>query len=512
MNNVSVSPSSYASMLGDNLFVQMLFTTTIGILIANFSTMLTNIINLFTYLFRNLGVNVFSKKYNSSITVTSISLENAGGILNKSSENYRAVIYIIHKLGINVKKIREQNVNLSIYYHINNTREVDNIYNYDIDNTNEIIIVPELDIRLRSTNCVKDITGKDNSSYSVNSRNIDLFSSKLSVIELLDVLNKWKEEYKEYLKRYVNDGKLYYYSLISESSNAQSNAQSKDKEDTYQDSKIIWRTNIFKSFKTFDNIFFTEKQKLLEKLDFFIKNESWYKNKGIPYNFGLLFHGLPGCGKTSCVKAISNLTNRHVVELSLNKIKTCGQFIDIINNEFINNVYLPIDKRIILIEDIDCMLDIVIDRKLKDEADTAEKEQIANMDVDQLFKFKMLGMTEEYSKCDSYKNEDKLTLSCILNTIDGVLEQHGRILIISTNYPDKLDKALIRPGRIDVRINFTKCDHKMTKDILEFYYDRQIPLDVMFPDFKYTPAEIINKCLNTENKMDDIIKEMTSIS
>ncbi|XWV24575.1 putative AAA+ family ATPase [Tupanvirus deep ocean] len=508
MNNASSMPTNYSTMFGDNLLLQILITTTIGVLIANFSALLSNIINYVTLIFKNFGVSTFNKKYNSSITVTSISLENSGGILNKSSENYRAVIYMIHKMGINVKKIREQNVNLSIYYHINATKEIDNIYNYDIDNTNEIIIVPELDIRLRSTNSFRDIAGKDNGNYSVNSRNLDLYSTKLSVIELLDVLNKWKEEYKEYLKRYVNDGKLYYYSLVSESSSTSFPSEKKD--DTSDKAKIIWRANIFKSFKSFDNIFFTEKQKLLEKLDFFIKNEEWYKNKGIPYNFGLLFHGAPGCGKTSCVKAISNLTNRHVVELSLNKIKTCGQFIEIINNEFINNIYLPIDKRIILIEDIDCMLDIVLDRKLKDETDASEKEQKANMDVDQLLKYKMLGMVEEYSKYDSYKNDDKLTLSCILNTIDGVLEQHGRILIISTNYPEKLDKALVRPGRIDVKINFTKCDHAMTKEILEFYYDQQIASNIIFPHCKYTPAEMINKCLNKENKLEDVIREITN--
>mgnify|MGYP002864766107 CR=1 FL=1 len=69
-----------------------------------------------------------------------------------------------------------------------------------------------------------------------------------------------------------------------------------------------------------------------------------------------------------------------------------------------------------------------------------------------------------------------MTLSCILNTIDGIIENHGRILIITTNYVDQLDSALIRPGRIDARVNFTKCTDKMCKDIIGHFYDQKIEM------------------------------------
>lgn len=112
---------------------------------------------------------------------------------------------------------------------------------------------------------------------------------------------------------------------------------------------------------------------MIEKLNYFLNNEHIYQRHGIPYNFGLLFHGPPGCGKTSCIKAIANLTKHHVVEINLKKIKTCEEFVTIIDNEFINKIYVPTNKKIILLEDIDCMLDIAIDRKIKDDKEQKNK-------------------------------------------------------------------------------------------------------------------------------------------
>ncbi len=58
------------------------------------------------------------------------------------------------------------------------------------------------------------------------------------------------------------------------------------------------------------------------------------------------------------------LTSRHVVEINLSKLKTCGDFVSALNNPFINNTYVPVEKRIIILEDIDCMSDIVVDREI----------------------------------------------------------------------------------------------------------------------------------------------------
>lgn len=509
-----MNDTDYTNYTFGNVFTtQILVTTIAGILITSFSSLINNLISQIINTISNINFDFFKRKYKSSVTVSSISFENCHGISNKSSENYRVIIYKLYKLGINIEKIKEHNVAYNVYGEYDE-RTKSGIYNYDIDTKKEIIMVPEKDIRLKPTFSEKNREGNGNNnslSYTISFRNMDLYSTKLTVNELIDELNKWKIEYNDFVKQYNNDGKLYYFSLLQYKQKNKRSGENNNKEDEMNDiNKDKWRANQFQSFKTFDNIFFTDKEFLLNKFNYFMNNEEVYKKKGIPYNFGLLFHGLPGCGKTSCIKAIANLMKRHVIEISLNKIKTCGEFINILTNEFIDDKYIPIDKRIILIEDIDCMLDIVIDRKIKSEEDDNQKQLFSKMTVDEIFKMKLMTTDSTISFRDMYKNEDKLTLACILNTIDGVLEQHGRILIITSNYADKLDAALIRPGRIDVKINFTKCTNKMMREIIEFFYQTNLPPHITFPDNKYTPAELINKCVSSGNTMKDVVDEFRS--
>jgi chaperone BCS1 len=245
-----------------------------------------------------------------------------------------------------------------------------------------------------------------------------------------------------------------------------------------------------------------------------LNNEGWYKKKGIPYNIGFLFHGTPGCGKTSCIKAISNFTNRHVVEINLSKIKKCKDFIKIFNHNCMNEDYVPHDKKIIVLEDIDCMIDIVKSRINKeDENEEENKFKIDEKDNDmvKMMKIQEKGKIiefEHFEKMEKKKEEkedDKLTLSCILNTIDGVLENYGRILIITTNHVEKLDSALIRPGRIDMKVNFTKCSRQMYYDIIEHYYEKELQQNIPFVEYKHSPAEVLEICsLHNENIFETI--------
>ncbi|KAE9280657.1 hypothetical protein PR003_g27899 [Phytophthora rubi] len=80
--------------------------------------------------------------------------------------------------------------------------------------------------------------------------------------------------------------------------------------------------------KTFDNLFFEEKQQVLQLLDNFESRSGKFAIKGFPYKLGLLLHGPPGTGKTSLIKAIAQYTNRDVVTISLGKIKTNQQLLD----------------------------------------------------------------------------------------------------------------------------------------------------------------------------------------
>ena len=100
-------------------------------------------------------------------------------------------------------------------------------------------------------------------------------------------------------------------------------------------------------------------------------NKQWYEKKGIPYSFGLLTYGVPGAGKTSLIKCLSNETKRHIFNISLSEFSTKTQLNNLFYNDTVyveteqraqERLVIPQDKRLYIIEDIDCMTDIVLSR------------------------------------------------------------------------------------------------------------------------------------------------------
>ena len=137
---------------------------------------------------------------------------------------------------------------------------------------------------------------------------------------------------------------------------------------------------------------------LLKDARDFLQSAEWYHEMGIPYRRGYLLHGPPGCGKSSLVLALAG-------ELSMAICVLCLSHHSLDDESLTQLLNASPKKCVLLLEDID----------------------------------------------RAFHKESRVTMSGLLNALDGVAAQEGRILFLTTNHVEKLSPALIRPGRVDVR-------------------------------------------------------------
>jgi chaperone BCS1 len=240
-----------------------------------------------------------------------------------------------------------------------------------------------------------------------------------------------------------------------------------------------WRECEFQSTRSFSNIFFEQKELCLRKINFFLHNKHWYETHGIQYSIGFGLFGPPGTGKTSLIKCIAAHTRRHIVVISLKLIRTKRELEDI----FYETKYveeheqhpITVQEKIIVFEDIDCMGHLVIDRKHINSTTPA-----------------MTQTTMKVPTTLPLPREEPVTLDDLLNILDGLREQSGRILFITSNHYEKLDPALCRPGRIDVTLQMKRVNNQIFNEMWSHFKHDQ-PNTVRIRDYKYTPAEIIQK-------------------
>lgn len=231
-------------------------------------------------------------------------------------------------------------------------------------------------------------------------------------------------------------------------------------------------------------------QKVKNDIEEFVESKEWYYDRDIPYTRGYLFYGEPGTGKTSLIKGMSTYTQRHIHYLMLDNIKDDEQLLNLMKE-------IDYTKTILVIEDVDCISNIIKDRNLqKNEYLDSLKKEIKELN-DKISKNSSDGPSNRFDT--NYKSN--LTLSGLLNSLDGVFNNDGRIMIMTTNHPEILDKALIRPGRIDMRVEFAYCNHQQIIDIFKIMFDEVVDISHLenVEEYKYSPAFITSLFMNYKN-------------
>merc|ERR1711902_411675 len=133
-----------------------------------------------------------------------------------------------------------------------------------------------------------------------------------------------------------------------------------------------------------------------------------------------------------------------------------GELLNVFYNVRMNYKDIPLNQRLYVLEDIDAadLKEVVGERsKAEKEGEKDEEDSDSGIDMNLL---QLLKSSATAGPLDKWKSS-KLTLATLLEVLDGVMEMDGRMLIITTNYPERLDKALIRPGRIDMKVKFGLC-------------------------------------------------------
>lgn len=182
----------------------------------------------------------------------------------------------------------------------------------------------------------------------------------------------------------------------------------------------FWRRCNELSPRNIDTVILNEgvKEEIIELIENFYASEEWYLSRGIPYKLIIMFYGPPGTGKTSTMKSLASHFKKNICPAHLHALS---------DTTFVNCVNSIPDSSFLILEDIDTCGSLSkrqSDKKLQ----TKEEDPAALLDS---------------------LSSGGLNLSTILNTLDGVAELNNKVILLSTNHPEKIDKAFYRTQRVD---------------------------------------------------------------
>jgi len=275
--------------------------------------------------------------------------------------------------------------------------------------------------------------------------------------------------------------------------------------------------------RSLDTMFFSQKESIVRMLTAFKEKTLFPKHLPIDNKLGILLHGPPGTGKTGFIAAMANFLGRNIMLIHTSQIKRRKHLDDIF--EYDNSRY------IFVFEEFDCMPGI--QRRL--EADekggtggTVTNSNNSNSDKSDDMKqmdptaYAIMLMAQKEKSDDimaEYREDraaekDKVDLHYLLTKIDGLQSANDRIIVATTNYPDRIDPALLRPGRFGVQLNLTNCTRKMIIDLLTmiFQLEGEQKLDLAMSvapieELKWSPAEILQLGIS-KGSYKDVVEHM----
>lgn len=215
-----------------------------------------------------------------------------------------------------------------------------------------------------------------------------------------------------------------------------------------------------------------QKEAIVQDIQNFKKSKTWYTQAGIPYRRGYLLKGLPGTGKTSIVNGIAHEFSMSVHTVNLSEMS---------DSSLASACREMEANSILLLEDIDAAV-----------------------------KTRELQKSAEVDKADS----DKLfgvTLSGLLNVLDGINSPSGVLVFMTTNHAERLDPALIRPGRCDVKISFGPATRDQKLELYSRFFTEDseaVRVEFVDADTSVTMSDLQERLLNIRS---DRMNEKTNL-